>query len=71
MKHELIVQRIKSMRTAELDQHRSNLELALRDRNRNPVELDQMRHELNLVSIELDERDVKDYMNNLFRFNFQ
>jgi hypothetical protein len=68
MTHEQIVRRMKSMRTAELDHHRSNLELFLRT-NTDPVELDRARYELNLAQCELDERTVKESMMNLFRIN--
>ena len=69
MTHEQIVRRMKSMRTSELDEHRSNLELFLRSTT-DPVELDRTRYELNLLQCELDERRVKEDLQKLFRFRF-
>jgi hypothetical protein len=70
MKHTEIVRKLKSMRKAELDERRSNLEWWLRSGYGTEVERSDARYELNLIDCEVDEREVAESMRNLFRFNF-
>jgi hypothetical protein len=69
MKHTEIVRKLKSMRKAELDERRSNLEWWLRSGYGTEVERSDARYELNLIDCEVDEREVAESMRNLFRFN--
>ena len=69
MTHDMIVRKLKAMRMAELDEHRSNLELYLRESYPTEAELSAARYELNLVECEMDERDTKERMLNIFRIH--
>jgi hypothetical protein len=70
MTHEQIVRKMKSLRTTELDELRSDLELMLRDNKADAVKLNDARRELNIVHCELDERHLKGFMSSMFTFRF-
>jgi hypothetical protein len=65
-----IERKMKSMRTMELDEHRSNLEHYIRDASVPVKDRDRARVELRIAEQVLDEREVAETMRNLFRFNF-
>jgi len=66
MTHEQIVCKMKSMRTTELSDYRSDLEGLIRQEWRKPEEVNLARRELRIAECELDERDLRNFMSGMF-----